>query len=85
MRAYIIAAALFAAMIAVPAQADPGPSVCDTAARDAIETATGSCGGTIDPFMCLGGGGSSRTISAGGYSVVILVCSPPPGTIPPVG
>ncbi len=85
MRAYILAAALFAAMIAMPAQADAGPDICSTAAGDAIESATGTCGGTVEPWMCLGGSGSHRDVDAGPYKVRLNICSPPPGTIPPVG
>ncbi len=85
MRLYILAAALMLAAFAMPTQAEPTPDVCDTAAGDALEDRTGSCGGTVEPWQCLGGSGSSRTVSAGPFDVVIMFCSPPPGTIPPLG
>ena len=77
MRAPIIAAALLAACLpGVAAEPDPLSGMCDegNTVGDALRHATGECGGTVEPWQCLGGAQGSKTYHVGPYDVVVNQC-----------
>lgn len=83
MRVLIITMLALAAL-AMPASAEGGPDACEGDTGELIDDTTGGCSAPIEPWQCLGGSGSSRHVTVAGVAVTIHVCSPPPGTIPPV-
>ena len=50
---------------------------CSDAVGGALEDTTGDCGGTVEPWHCLGGSGTTKTYSVGPYDVVLHMCRPP--------
>ncbi len=80
LRVYIIAVTLLLMGLAMPANADSGPTVCDdTQVGKVLDAATGGCSGSFEPWQCLGGSSSSRTYTVSGFSVTINQCRMPGG------
>lgn len=77
-RVALVAGPLIVAILAMPsASADPFTDDCSDAVGAALEDATGDCGGTVEPWQCLGGSGTTKTYSVGPYDVVLHMCRPP--------